>query len=75
MLDAPIEIEQGPGQAEALTRALAGQGFDWLFSIANLAIIPDDVLGMYPISTTVNNVRNEGPELLQPIEERDTLFE
>lgn len=30
---------------------------------------PDDVLGMYPISTRVNNVRNEGPELLEPIEE------
>ena len=34
---------------------------------------PDDVLGMYPISTTVNNVRNQGPELLQPIEEPQPL--
>ncbi len=30
---------------------------------------PDDVLAMYPISTAVNNVRNQGPELLTPIEE------
>jgi putative SOS response-associated peptidase YedK len=30
---------------------------------------PDDVLDMYPISTRVNNVRNEGAELLEPIEE------
>jgi putative SOS response-associated peptidase YedK len=30
---------------------------------------PDDVLGMYPISTRVNSVSNEGPELLEPVEE------
>jgi putative SOS response-associated peptidase YedK len=35
---------------------------------------PDDVLGMYPISTRVNSVSNEGPELLEPIEESATLF-
>ena len=34
---------------------------------------PDDVLGMYPISTPVNNVRNQGPELLQPLEEPQPL--
>ncbi len=28
---------------------------------------------MYPISTRVNNVRNEGPELLEPIEEPQSL--
>ena len=28
---------------------------------------PDDVLAMYPISTAVNNVRNEGPQLLTPV--------
>lgn len=32
---------------------------------------PDDVLDMRPISTKVNNVRNEGPELLEPIEETE----
>jgi putative SOS response-associated peptidase YedK len=34
---------------------------------------PDDVLGIYPISTAVNNVRNQGPELLDPIEEPQEL--
>jgi putative SOS response-associated peptidase YedK len=24
---------------------------------------------MYPISTRVNNVRNQGPELIEPVEE------
>ena len=24
---------------------------------------------MYPISTAVNNVRNQGPQLLEPVEE------
>jgi len=33
---------------------------------------PDDVLAMYPVSTKVNNVANEGPELLERIEEVDT---
>ena len=32
---------------------------------------PDDALGMVPISTRVNNVRNEGPDLLTPIEEAE----
>ena len=34
---------------------------------------PDDVLGMYPISTRVNNVRNQGPELLGPMPEAPPL--
>jgi putative SOS response-associated peptidase YedK len=34
---------------------------------------PDDVLDMYPISTRVNNVRNEGPELLEPAAEAPPL--
>jgi putative SOS response-associated peptidase YedK len=40
---------------------------DYLLSLLEPA--PDDVLEMYPISTQVNNVRNQGPELVQPIEE------
>ena len=40
---------------------------DYLQSLLQPA--PDDVLAMYPISTAVNNVRNKGPELLDPIEE------
>jgi putative SOS response-associated peptidase YedK len=32
---------------------------------------PDDVLEMRPISTRVNNVRNEGPELLERVEEAE----
>lgn len=34
---------------------------------------PDEVLDMRPISTRVNNVRNEGPELLEQIEEPQPL--
>ena len=34
---------------------------------------PDDVLEMYPISTRVNNVRNQGPELLEPVAEAQGL--
>ncbi len=40
---------------------------DYLLSLLEPA--PDDVLEMYPISTQVNNVRNQGPELLERIEE------
>lgn len=40
---------------------------DYLQSLLEPA--PDDVLEMYPISTSVNNVRNEGPDLLLPAEE------
>lgn len=42
---------------------------DYLQSLLEPA--PDDVLGMYPISTKVNNVRNQGPELLEPLEETE----
>jgi putative SOS response-associated peptidase YedK len=44
---------------------------DYLQSL--LAPPPDDVLGMYPISTRVNNVRNEGPELVEPAPEAGRL--
>lgn len=40
---------------------------DYLQSLLEPA--PDDVLAMYPVSTAVNNVRNQGAELLTPIEE------
>jgi len=42
---------------------------DYLLSL--LVPAPDDVLAMYPISTRVNNVRNEGADLLTPVEEED----
>jgi putative SOS response-associated peptidase YedK len=44
---------------------------DYLGSLLEPA--PDDVLGMYPISTRVNNARNQGPELLEPTEEAAPL--
>ena len=34
---------------------------------------PDDVLEMYPISTAVNNVRNQGPQLLERAPEASAL--
>ena len=34
---------------------------------------PDDVLEMVPITTRVNNVRNQGPELLEPMPEAPAL--
>ena len=48
---------------------------DWLdpavddreYLLSLLGPAPDDVLGMYAISTRVNNVRNDGPELIAPI--------
>lgn len=40
---------------------------DYLRSL--LVPAPDDVLEMLAISTRVNNVRNEGPELLEPVAE------
>jgi putative SOS response-associated peptidase YedK len=51
---------------------------DWLDPATDdcespLAPPPDDVLGMYPISTRVNNVRNEGPELIEPAPEAEAL--
>ena len=39
---------------------------EYLLSLLEPA--PDDVLEMYPISTAVNDVRNEGPDLLRPVE-------
>lgn len=36
--------------------------------------IPDDELEMYPVSTAVNNVSNNGPELLEPVAVQNTLF-
>jgi putative SOS response-associated peptidase YedK len=44
---------------------------DYLQSLLEPA--PDDVLEMRPISTRVNNVRNEGPELLEPVEEQQAI--
>jgi putative SOS response-associated peptidase YedK len=29
---------------------------------------PDDWLEAYPVSTRVNNVRNDGPDLIEPLE-------
>lgn len=36
--------------------------------------IPGDELEMYPVSTAVNNVRNNGPELLEPVAVQHTLL-
>jgi putative SOS response-associated peptidase YedK len=30
---------------------------------------PDDSLRIWPVSTAVNSVRNDGPELLRPIDD------
>lgn len=30
---------------------------------------PDDVLAMHPVSIRVNSVRNDGPDLIAPVEE------
>jgi putative SOS response-associated peptidase YedK len=38
-----------------------------------LAPAPDDLLTLTPVSTLVNNVRNNGPELLEPAPEQETL--
>jgi putative SOS response-associated peptidase YedK len=32
-----------------------------------LAPCPDDLLTAYPVSTRVNAVRNDGPELIEPL--------
>jgi putative SOS response-associated peptidase YedK len=29
---------------------------------------PDDLLGLHAVSTDVNNVRNKGPQLVEPVE-------
>jgi putative SOS response-associated peptidase YedK len=44
---------------------------DYLRSLLEPA--PDDVLDMRPVSTRVNNVRNEGAELLERVEEAPAL--
>lgn len=36
---------------------------------------PDDLLVTIPIGTAVNNVRNQGPELIEPIERQASLFD
>ena len=36
------------------------------------ARVPDSFLGMHPVSREVNKARAEGPELVEPIDERDT---
>ena len=53
---------------------------DWLRSL--LVPAPDDILAIHAVSTRVNNVRNNGPELIEPLEsdpateatEQPTLF-
>jgi putative SOS response-associated peptidase YedK len=40
---------------------------------ALLAPAPDDLLTLTPVSTLVNNVRNNGPELLEPAPEQEAL--
>jgi putative SOS response-associated peptidase YedK len=52
---------------------------DWLdpavddeeYLLSLLAPAPDDVLSMYPISTAVNDVKNEGPALLASVPDVD----
>ena len=39
---------------------------DWLRSL--LVPAPDDILAIHAVSTRVNNVRNNGPELIEPLE-------
>lgn len=36
--------------------------------------IPGDELAMHPVSTAVNSVHNNGPELIEPVAEQNTLF-
>jgi putative SOS response-associated peptidase YedK len=43
------------------------QDVEYLGSL--LVAPPDDVLEMYPVSTRVNSVRNDGPDLVLPVEE------
>jgi len=39
---------------------------DWLHSL--LVPAPDDILAIHAVSTRVNNVRNDGPELVEPLD-------
>ena len=36
--------------------------------------IAGEEMDLYPVSTVVNNVRNNGPELVEPVAEQETLF-
>jgi putative SOS response-associated peptidase YedK len=53
---------------------------DWLdpatddreYLLSLLEPAPDDVLAIIPVSTRVNDVRNEGPELIEPLDEVET---
>lgn len=36
--------------------------------------VADEEIEMYPVSTAVNNVRNNGPELIEPVAVQDGLF-
>jgi putative SOS response-associated peptidase YedK len=48
---------------------------DDLDSLAALLVpAPDDLLTLTPVSTLVNNVRNDGPELLEPDAEQGALL-
>ncbi len=44
---------------------------EYLLSLLEPA--PDDVLDMYAISTRVNNVRNDGPDLIAPVDAEEAL--
>jgi putative SOS response-associated peptidase YedK len=45
-------------------------GNDQIEELSSLFAVPDDVaLSLRPVSTEVNNVRNNGPQLLDPIED------
>jgi len=52
---------------------------DWLdpavddreYLLSLLEPAPDDVLDMYAVSTRVNNVRNDGPDLIRPAQEAE----
>ncbi len=36
--------------------------------------IAAEEMDMYPVSTAVNNVRNNGPELIEPAAQQETLL-
>jgi putative SOS response-associated peptidase YedK len=55
---------------------------DWLdpavddqeYLLSLLVPAPDDVLAVTPVSARVNDVRNEGPDLLTPVQTAETPF-
>jgi putative SOS response-associated peptidase YedK len=49
----------------------AQDDLDWLRSL--LVPAPDDVLAIDPVSAAVNDVRNDGPELIAPVVAADEL--